>query len=159
MRRTLYDAVDPSTIPPGATLVAGYVDGKHANLGPLRLRFPYATLVSIAVRYTSRAQVLDVGKGEATPAEAILWCTHTMTDKSNRELTVHCDAVAVPHLRAAFREARVDEPNYWIVRHDNDPRLPDGVIAKEYQSTSGWDKSIVADYWPGVNPAPDRRTP
>ncbi len=151
MTRTMYDSVDPAKISHDATMVAGYADGRYANLGAMKARFPSATIVSIAVRATTRAQVLDVEIGDATPAEAVVWCTRTMADKSNRELTVYCNASTWPEVRAAFKKANVTEPNYWIARYDDKPEIPPGAVAKQYQNTPGWDVSVVVDHWPGVD--------
>ncbi|WP_246144484.1 hypothetical protein [Actinacidiphila oryziradicis] len=149
--RTMYDGVTPGNIPASATMVAGYADGLYANVPEMRARFPHATVVSIAVRYTTRAQVLDVENGDATPAEAVLWCTDTMSDKPNGELTVYCNTSTWPAVRSAFQTAHVSEPNYWVAQYDNDPAIPVGAIAKQYENTTAWDKSVVAEYWPGVD--------
>lgn len=155
MTRTMYDSVNPGYIPAGATMVAGYADGAYANVPAMRSRFPHATVVSIAVRWTTRAQVLDVESGDATPTQAVTWCTQTMADKSNRELTVYCNTSEWPHVRAAFQNAGVTEPNYWVAQYDNDPAIPAGAVAKQFQGdTNGYDVSSVAAYWPGVDPAP-----
>ncbi|HWU24096.1 MAG TPA: hypothetical protein VN088_21350, partial [Nocardioides sp.] len=120
-----------------------------------RARFPHATVVSIAVRWTTRAQVLDVETGNATPAQAVTWCTKTMADKPNTQLTIYCNSSVWPQVRAAFKAAGVTEPNYWVAQYDNDPTIPAGAVAKQYQGdTHGYDKSVVADYWPGVDPPP-----
>lgn len=155
MTRYMYDAVTPGHIPTSATMVAGYADGLYANMGAMAARFPNATRVSIAVKWTTRAQVLDVESGDATPAQAVQWCTQTMADKPNKELTVYCGMDAWPSVRAAFRSAGVTEPNYWVARYDNDPTVPAGAVAKQYLGDyQGYDKSVVANYWPGVDPAP-----
>ena len=155
MTRTMYDSITPGNIPNSATMVAGYADGRYANLGAMRARFPHATIVSIAVRWTTRAQVLDVEAGDATPTQAVQWCTQTMADTPNHLLTVYCNTSEWPHVRAAFQNAGVTEPNYWVAQYDNNPAIPAGAIAKQYQGdTHGYDKSVVADYWPGVDPAP-----
>jgi hypothetical protein len=151
----MYDSVTPGSIPASATMVAGYADGKYANLTAMRARFPHARVVSIAVRYTTRAQVLDVETGDATPAQAVLWCTQTMADTANGELTVYCNTSTWPQVRAAFKTAGVSEPQYWIAHYDNIAALPAGAIAKQYQNTAGWDRSVVADHWPGIDPDPE----
>jgi hypothetical protein len=155
----MYDAVTPGNIPPTARLVAGYADGRYANLGQMRARFPHATIVSIAVRWTTRAQVLDVETGDATPAEAVLWCTKTMAGTANSLLTVYCNTSTWPAVRAAFRGARVAEPNYWIAHYDGVASIPAGAIAKQYADPGPYDLSAVADHWPGVDPAPHQPPP
>lgn len=155
MTRYMYDSVNPGHIPSSATMVAGYADGTYANLPALKARFPHATIVSIAVRWTTRAQVLDVETGNATPAQAVQWCTKTMADKSNRELTVYCSTSAWPGVRAAFTAAGVTEPNYWVAHYDGNETVPAGAVAKQFLGDyQGYDKSVVADYWPGVDSAP-----
>lgn len=155
MTRYMYDSVNPSAIPSNATMVAGYADGLYANVPAMKARFPHATIVSIAVRWTTRAQVLDVETGDATPAQAVQWCTQTMADKSNHELTVYCNTSMWPSVRAAFKAAGVTEPNYWVAQYDNNPSIPAGAVAKQYIGDyNGYDRSVVADYWPGVDPAP-----
>jgi hypothetical protein len=155
MTRAMYDAVTPGNIPPDPRLVAGYADGLYANLGQMRARFPHATIVRIAVRWTTRAQVLDVETGDATPAEAVLWCTKTMAGTPNGELTVYCNTSTWPAVRAAFHAARVAEPQYWIAHYDGVPSIPAGAIAKQYSDPGPYDLSVVADHWPGVDPAPN----
>jgi len=155
MMRIMYDSITPGNIPSSATMVAGYADGLYANIPAMKARFPHATVVSIAVRWTTRAQVLDVESGDATPTQAVQWCTQTMADKSNHELTVYCNTSEWPHVRAAFQNAGVTEPNYWVAQYDNNPAIPAGAVAKQYQGdTHGYDVSSVAAYWPGVDPAP-----
>lgn len=158
MTRFMYDSVSPGDIPAGALMVAGYTDGLYANIPAMKARFPHATVVSIAVRHTSRAQVLDVENGDATPAQAVDWLTQTMADLDNGHLTIYCNMSVWPTVRAAIQAAGVTEPQYWVARYDNDPTIPAGAIAKQYQGdTNGYDKSVVADYWPGVDPAPTPR--
>ncbi|MFF4160636.1 hypothetical protein [Streptomyces sp. NPDC001678] len=151
MTRTMYDAVTPSKIPRDAKMVAGYVDGQFANLGEMATRFPHATRVSIAISHKTKAQVLDVEDGAADPEGAVQWCTQTMATTSNKNLTVYCNASTLPEVRAAFHKHGVTEPNYWVAQFDGVPSIPDGAIAKQYENTSGFDKSVVADHWPGVD--------
>jgi hypothetical protein len=155
MTRTMYDAVTSSNIPAGATMVAGYADGLYANVPAMRARFPHATVVTIAVRWTTKAQVLDVETGDATPAQAVQWCTRTMAATPNGQLTVYCNSSTWPSVRAAFRAAGVTEPNYWIAQYDGDPTIPAGAVAKQYRDPGPYDLSSVADYWPGVDPLPE----
>lgn len=154
MTRLMYDGVTPSRIPPDATMVAGYVDGRYANLPALKARFPHATVVEIAVfAHTNAGTVLDVEPGDSTPAQAPGWVVsrrHAGVDP-----TVYCSAATWPAVQAAFRNAGVTEPHYWIADYDNDPTIPTGARAKQYKNTAGYDVSSVAAYWPGVDPQPN----
>ncbi|GGX75290.1 hypothetical protein [Streptomyces hiroshimensis] len=151
MTRTMYDAVTPSKIPAHAKMVAGYVDGHFANMGEMATRFPNATRVSIAISHNTKAQVLDVEDGASSPEGAVQWCTHTMAATPNKKLTVYCNASTWPEVRAAFHKHGVTEPNYWVARYDGVPSIPAGAIAKQYENTPGFDRSVVADDWPGVD--------
>ena len=160
MARYMYDSVNPSAIPSSATMVAAYQDGFYANVGAMRARFPHATIVTIAVSHNSRAHVLDVETGDATPAQAVQWLTQTMADLDNGHLTVYCNMDLWPSVRAVIRAAGIKEPNYWVARYDGDDTLPPGAVAKQYIGDyQGYDRSVVADYWPGVDPAPTPAPP
>ncbi len=153
MTRFMYDAVTPKRIPSDASMVAGYADGRFANLTEAEMaqRFPHAKRVSIAVHPTTRAQVLDVEPGCSSPEEAVRWCTRTMADTDNKHLTVYCNTSTWPQVRGAFHHAGVTEPNYWVARYDGKAQIPDGALAKQYQNTPGFDRSVVTDHWPGID--------
>jgi hypothetical protein len=151
MSRSMYDAVTPRNIPANASMVAGYADGRYANLKEMAARFPHATRVSIAVHHTTKAQVLDVEPGDVTPEDAVKWCTQTMASTPNDHLTVYCSVSRWHEVREAFRRHQVHEPNYWVAHYDGVASIPAGAVAKQYLNTSGFDKSVVADRWPGVD--------
>ncbi|PBC80910.1 hypothetical protein SAMN05428945_4578 [Streptomyces sp. 2224.1] len=155
MTRIMFDAVTPSNIPSSATMVAGYVDGDFRNVEEMAKRFPHAKRVSIAVSHKHKAQVLDVETGAASPEGAVAWCRETMAATPNGELTVYCNASTLPQVRAAFKKHKVTEPNYWVAKFDGKPSIPPGAIAKQFQGGvhSPFDKSVVADHWPGVDEA------
>lgn len=160
MARYMYDSVNPAAIPSSATMVAGYADGLYANIPAMRARFPHATIVTIAVSHNSRAHVLDVETGDATPAQAVQWLTQTMADLDNGQLTVYCNMDAWPSVRTVIRAAGIKEPNWWVARYDGNDTLPTGAVAKQYIGDyNGYDRSVVADYWPGVDPAPAPKPP
>lgn len=154
MTRTMYDAVTPGNIPASATLVAGYADGRYANLSALKKRFPHATIVEIAISHLTRAQVLDVESGDASPEGAVQWCTTTMHDVPNTQLTVYCNASTWPAVKAAFRSAGVSQPQYWIAQYDGKSAIPSGAIAKQHTNTAKYDLSsvVAAGSWHGVDP-------
>jgi hypothetical protein len=160
MTRSMYDAVTPSRIPAGATLVAGYVNGQYANIAELKERFPHATVVGIAVSAGfDGGTVLDVEKGDAAPAQAPGWVR--MRRAAGVEPTVYCNSSTWPSVRAAFASAGVAPPHYWIAHYDGDPALPAGAVAKQWKNAAGYDLSTVAAYWPGVDrrPAPPKPGP
>jgi len=134
-------------------MVAAYVDGHYANIGAMKLRFPHALLVPIAVFASTNAGiVLDVEKGDATPGQAPGWVVKRR--KAGVDPTVYCSESLWPTVRQSFHSLHVPEPHYWIAHYDGVALLPEGAIAKQYRNTPGYDISVVADYWPGVDPKP-----
>lgn len=70
---TMYDAIDISQIPSGATAVAGYTAGKWPTAAHLAATFPHTQLLTIAVTAADDAECLDIETGDATPADAAGW--------------------------------------------------------------------------------------
>lgn len=158
MTRTMYDGVDPAQVPPGAPIYAGYDDGAWQSLTALTAAYPTALHVSICVTATGSARVLDVENGDATPAEAPGWAEKERAS-GNPHPVVYCNETYTwPLVKAAFADQGVAPPLYWVANYVNDPTqvpaIPDGAIGLQYYDHGGYDASVVADYWPGLDPAP-----
>lgn len=153
--RTCYDAVTISRIPANAQMVAGYIGGNYPTFGQLAARFPHAARVSIAVNATHDAHVLDVEQGDATPDDAPAWALRQRV--MGGFPTVYCSESVWPQVVAAFERAHVALPMCWQAHYDGIASLPPGCIAKQYSGgmTAPYDISVVADYWPGVDPLPE----
>jgi hypothetical protein len=156
--RTLYDSTTATDIPRTAAMVAGYLPpSEFAWSAADWARFPGAVKVRIAVRATTNdGHVLDVEKGDATPEQAPGWVV--MRREAGADPSIYCGVSTWPAVKAAFAAAKVAPPHYWIAHYDGDPTIPAGAIAKQYRdppnSGGHWDLSAVADYWPGIDPAP-----
>lgn len=153
--RRMFDGIasDAAVIPTTAQLVAGYVDGDYVWTAADWARFPNSVHVGIAVRSTTNAGiVLDVETGNASPEEAVNWVL--LRRGAGADPTVYCGQSSWPSVQAAFATHDVPAPHWWVASYDGNPAIPAGAIAKQYESTSDWDISSVADYWPGVDPAP-----
>jgi len=158
MTRIMYDSVNVNSIPANAQMVAGYVDGRYANLHLLRGRFPHAVIVGIAVRsHTDDGQVLDVEKGDATRIEALSWVQ--MRRRAGADPSVYVDASQWDAVRNVFQDAGIPEPHYWIAHWDGVVSIPKGAVAKQFESNSGYDTSVTSTYWPGVDPKPPVKKP
>lgn len=161
MVRTMYDSVTPAAIPRSAALVAGYLaPSRYAWSATDWNRFPASTRkirISISARVND-GHVLDVEPGDATPEQAPGWCV--MRRKSGLQYpVVYCNLSTWDRVRNAFIAENVPQPLYWIARYDNRPMMIPGAIAKQYAdpNTHGgghYDLSVVADYWPGIDPTP-----
>ena len=157
MTRTMYDSITAADIPAGAAMVAGYIDLSSRWSAADWARFPNATKVRITrSASTNDGHVLDVERFLATPDQAPGWVQ--MRRAAGADPSVYCGAAALSTVQAAFAAAGVAQPHYWVAHYDNAPQVPSGCVAKQYinDPTSGghYDLSAVADYWPGVDPAP-----
>ena len=155
MTRTMYDGVTASKLPVSAQLVGGYVDGLYRWSAADWARFPRSVKVRIAVfASTNDGHVLDVEPGNATPAQSVDWVL--MRRRAGADPTVYMNTSTWPTVRSSFQARRVAEPHYWVAQYDDRAVIPSGAIAKQYYNNDslGYDLSIVADHWPGVDPKP-----
>lgn len=157
--RTCYDAITPSNIPTSAQMVAGYIDGRYAWTAAEWARFPHSVKARIAVfSSTNDGHILDVEPGCSTPGNAPGWVMRRR--KAGIDPTVYCSLSAWPTVRAAFRNAGVAEPHWWIAAYPGiGAVLYGGSIAHQYANPGPVDVSVVADYWPGVDPKSTTPTP
>lgn len=148
--RTLYDAITTTNIPASAGMVAGYIDGTHANIGQVRRVHPKAQIVQIAVCATTNAgHVLDVENTDATPTQAVGWIQRRRA--AGMIPTVYANRATWPKVQAACKAAHVAQPLWWCADPDKEPRAYPGAIAKQYAWVGPYDLSLVHSYWPGVD--------
>lgn len=155
--RTMYDSTRAKNIPANATMVAGYVDEYTIPKWSAAewARFPNATKVRIAKRAaTNDGHVLDVEDKLARPDEAPGWA---LTRRRSGLLTptIYCNRSTWDDVQEEFERQKVAPPLYFIATANGKREIPAGAIAAQYQlDTNNVDVSCVADYWPGVDPAP-----
>jgi len=157
---------DPQTGQPWS-LVAGYVDGRYAWSTADWGRFPGSRHVRIAVfSATNAGDVIDRETGDATADQAVDWVLMRRA-AGHPAPTVYCSYYDWPNCRNAFDRRGVAQPQWWISGYPSPvdgfghPTIPTGAVAHQFTDTPGghWDESIVADRWPGVDPAPHVTTP
>jgi hypothetical protein len=158
----MYDSVTSRDIPPGAAMVAGYTDGAYAWSQADWDRHPYARKVRIcAVSQDLSAHVCDVENGAMTPNQAAGWAS--LKWARGEPPTVYISASRLPELAPAFAARGVRYPYIWVALWDGGNGPWYGAVAKQFEgsATSGghFDLSWVADYWPGVDPAPVQPSP
>jgi hypothetical protein len=154
MTRTMHDSTNVSDIPAGATMVAGYIDGKFQTVPGLRKRFPKAKVVTITVLGTPGADVCDTEPGNISIPHAAQWAANEV--KAGRKPTLYCMASAWDDVKAAVKAQGIaGKVSYWIAQFDGKAVIPKGAVAKQFAdpNTSGghFDVSVVADHWPGVD--------
>ena len=158
MTRTMYDAVTVGNIPQSATMVAGYVDGNYKTVPALRRRFPKAKIVTITVLGGDlTANVVDIETGDCTPASGVAWAKRRLA--AGYHPTLYMNASTWPAVKAEVHRQGLDgKVSYWVAQYDNHPVIPAGAVAKQYidhgPHGENVDISVVADYWPGVDPKP-----
>ena len=155
MTRTMYDGVTATRLPVSAAVVGGYVDGLYKWSAADWARFPRSVKVRIAVfAATNDGHVLDVEPGNATPAQSVDWVL--MRRRAGVDPTVYMNSSTWSTVRAEFTSRRIAEPHYWVAAYDDKAVIPAGAIGKQYYNndTLGYDLSVVADYWPGVDARP-----
>ena len=158
--RIMYDSIMPSNIPRDAQMVAGYVKPhRYAWKDSDWAMFPSAVKVRISIfAWLNDGHVLDIETGAAAPAEAPAWVK--MRRNAGIDPTVYCSLSLWPAVRAAFIANKVPEPHYWIAAYPgNGPNLYPGSVAHQYADPGPFDISVVADYWPGIDPIPTMPLP
>ena len=162
--RTMYDAVTAANITKAylnPQLVAGYID--KIRLEPWSAAdwalFPNARKVEIVKKASTNAgHVLDVEPGDATPAQAPGWAA--MRRRAGFAFPViYGNRSTWPAVRWSSSGRAPLRP--VLDRHRDrarrDPRRRDRR-AVPARRRPGIDVSVVADYWPGVDPAPGPNT-
>lgn len=150
--RTMYDSTDPSQLPTGGDLYAGYIDGNYQSYNGIVSRFGASKSVPIAVfASTNGGTVGDVESGDMTPSNCVGWVSMRRT--AGVDPTIYCSLSLWPAVQQAFIAANIPQPHYWIAAYPgNGANLYAGAVAHQYASQSGYDTSVVADSWPGVDP-------
>lgn len=162
MTRMMYDGVEAGSVPAGAAIYAGYVDGNWQSYDALVSEYPGALHVSVCVTSADDARVLDVESGDATPDEAPVWVTKQRA-AGNQYPVVYMNESTWPAVREAFSAQGVAAPLYWVAAYVDDPAvvpaIPAGAIGLQFYDYGGYDASVVADYWPGLDAAPVTASP
>lgn len=155
------DSVTASDIPVGQfDFVAGYVDGAYAWSGADWKLHDQSRHIRIAVSpYTHDADVLDVEQGDATPEQAGNWLRVEVDAGRWKVLYFSAANFAAVHAAALANGVQDDQWGQWVADWDGVAVLPPGPVAKQYAnptlSGGHYDLSVVADYWPGVDLAPN----
>lgn len=141
---------------PHAEMIGVYVDGDYAWTGDERALFPDAVQVEISTNAANRiGDVLDVERFDAAPAQAHDWILARKAAGIDRP-SIYCSRAIVPAVRLETRELALNvDYDIWVASWDNTqtpPPMPGPVAtyaAKQYQTTTGYDLSVVYDDgWP-----------
>lgn len=176
MTRTMYDSVDVGQIPATAAMVAGYVDGHWPTAQLLSQRFPRARRVTITVLGGDlTANVVDIETGDCNPTSGVAWAKRKVvagkgqptpyTNLSTLAAVLHqIDAQGLPRTTPIWTAHYTGRPHLCGAACFAGLGLPwqPHVVATQYTDKAlgkNLDASLVADYWPGVDPAPKPAAP
>ena len=159
--RTMYDGLNTDAAAIGrqakaGDVVGGYGDGRYAwsdtdwaHIAPGVVR-----VLIVVFSTTNDGVILDCEPGNATPAQSVDWVL--MRRAAGVDPTVYMSVSNWATVRAAFQARGVREPHYWVAAYDNVQVIPAGAVGKQYADNlllgKPWDESVVADYWPGIDP-------
>jgi hypothetical protein len=163
-----YDACDATLVPsdPGGAY-AGYINGNWQSYWPLCQRFPGRPVLPISVWLISAEQLADLAlpqicwdieQGDLTAAQApaAVQASH----QAGHPLPVLYGSQdtlndVLEQLAAAGIQPGRD-CLLWLARPDNDPTVPAGYAAVQFQWTENWDASAIADprFYGAQQPAP-----
>lgn len=143
------EQIDPATV----DLIGYYVDGKYVPSNAALARFAGKVHVPISVNPSGNlGLVLDGPPDNGSVGEVPGWVARRR--KAGVDPTVYTTLSLWPTLVQAMNTAGVAQPHWWIASWNERAEMIDGAVAHQYDTVPNrWDDSIVADYWPGIDPA------
>src|SRR5579863_8375936 len=132
----MFDDISAQNVPDNGDLYAGYDDGNWPDAAALQLRFPNKRVLRITVSPAdNEGDVLDVEKGDASPADLPGWLIRRRATGGG-PYWAYTSQSQWQTCQAACAFFNVAQPLWWIANWDNDPTIPAGASAKQYQSTT-----------------------
>lgn len=149
--RKMYDTAHPTLAPIGGDLYMGYTDGRWPSYAALCARFGADKVVPVTTDTRSNRGI--VGDGPTDNGSWPGWVTWVKRRRAaGTDPTMYTNAANWTAGKAAFRAANVPEPHWGIAAWPGGgPTIPPGAVFHQYASVPGYDTSVVADYWPGVD--------
>jgi len=134
-----YDAVTASAIPFKAQVALCYADGTFANCTAVKARQP-VHLITIAVRTSGVARLLDVEPGDASPSQAGGW-VKAMIGRHIWRPGIYANASTMPAVERSLQSAGLSRSQYvlMVAEWDGNPTVPGGFDAKQWRSTQSLD--------------------
>lgn len=163
MPRQMLDSVTSADIPQLTPLVAGYVDGIYAWTYNDWARHGSAILVRITVTgNTLDAHVADVENGDLTPDQGAAWMVRKIARGDTPCLYFSRSAFGAVHAAALAAGVQDNQWTQWVADWTCVAPTQAIVSGQNYAIQYGnpactgghYDISLVADYWPGIDPPP-----
>lgn len=158
--RLMYDAVNPANLPKDGDLYAGYNDGTFNDFAAEVSLFPNAKILSITVNPADNQGIIGDGPPDnGTWQQWVGWVSKRRA--AGVDPTINTNSSNWSAGQSAFNAAGVTQPHWWIAHYsvsppdlNNLPAIPTGAVALQCYDYGGYDLSVVADYWPGVDAPP-----
>lgn len=149
------DQIDPASV----DLVGYYVDGRYVPSAASLARFAGKVHVPISVNPSGNAGVvLDGAPDNGSTGEEPGWVARRR--QAGVDPTVYTTLSLWPSLIQAMNSAGVAQPHWWIADWNNQAAMISGAVAHQYATVPyRYDLSIVADYWPGIDPIQNGPSP
>ena len=146
---------------PDVKRIAGYVNGRYAWSQAEWDLFPHADKVRIATRAdVNDGDVLDVERYDASPDQTAGWIAMRHAAGLYRP-TIYCSRSVIPAVRAGTGSYILGRDyDIWVADYTGQPHQvaapgqpPAMCAATQYESTAGWDATMVYDTaWPHRRP-------
>lgn len=156
MTRTMGDATVAEYLPEGLDMYAGYVDGRYQSFNAIRSRFPGKLVVPIATQESGNVgTVFDGPPDNGSWSGVVGWVVRAR--RRGVDPTVYTSGGEWANGVQEFNQMGVAQPHWWIASWNGHADIPAGAVAHQYENVGDhYDLSAVADYWPGIDPAPSR---
>jgi hypothetical protein len=145
------DSVTVANLPAGYAAYAGYVDGSFQTFPQLKIRFPTAHLLSIAVFTNSDADCLDIENGDATPAQAPAWARRQAARGEARPC-LYANASTIPAVISALQGAGIarSQVRLWSAHYGLGPHIC-GPTSCKYPGVPQMDGTQYTDQGHGLH--------
>lgn len=172
MNRTMFDSTTVADVPSGGDLYLGYPDGNYRTVDGLHERFPRSRVVVTTVNGSTKGcNLVDCETGDTVPETAVGYVKGEIKGGNDHPgvYTYVSSLAAVCHqvLAQGVNPASV---LFMTAHYTGKPHLCDAkcygqlpfeprIIATQYAapgygSRGHYDVSLVAPFWPGVDPKP-----
>lgn len=160
---TMYDSVNTLALPPSATLILAYLDGKYKNLDAVKARFPNARVVATTTTAAGSlwATVYDCERGDGNAQQAAAWARYKVILRQRP--TIYCSRIGEPgygwpwvvqELNA--QGVSLNDVDFGIADYTNVPHLVPGSAFTQYANPPGsggdYDISLTNGVWPQEDP-------
>jgi hypothetical protein len=141
---TMFDSIDLSAIPSDAQFVAAYVGGLWPTYDQAVVRFPHATILSVAVSASENADCLDVEAGDATVGQVAAWVKRQAA-RATWQPCLYASVDNMPAVLAALTAADINlsDCRFWSAHYTGEAHVCGPTTCKAI------DRPMTGTQWTG----------